>query len=340
MVLRKMIGTSSMVGVVFLIAVSGRVCAQGEAALGVDTSAGSSTDWKGELSSDRQQLNEQWQDISENAQAARSEEKDLLEQIKEAKASGDFEIAKQLRDQLHARHQENVARKQQDIQELKGLRDEFKQDVQSARSEGAGEAGSFKARPKPSPEVGDRLENIRDHREDFKDRREDFRDRREDFRDRKEDVRDHGEDIRDRREDIRDRREDVWDRRHDGGPLDRLEDRRDRQEDVRDRREDVRDRREDRGDRRENRFDRREDVRDRAENRQDRRENIGDHGQHKGYKQGIKDHGAGVGAGRGQGGKQRSGPGAAVGGRRGGGSGAHHGGGSSGGRQGGGGKHR
>ena len=67
------------------------------------------------------------------------------------------------------------------------------------------------------------------------------------------------------------------------GVADRLENRRDHREDVRDRREDVRDRH--------------EDYRDRREDRNDR-------GYHKGYEQGVRDHGAGQGR-RGQSARNR-----------------------------------
>jgi len=95
--------------------------------------------------------------------------------------------------------------------------------------------------------------------------------------DHKEDTRDRREDVLDRREDIRDKKEDVWDAQHQGGRRDKLEDIRDRQEDVRDRKEDV--------------GDRKEDVHERKH----------DQGLHRGQEQGVRDHGAGVGRGKGQG---------------------------------------
>ena len=99
---------------------------------------------------------------------------------------------------------------------------------------------------------------------------------------------------------IFDKREDIWDRRHEGGRRDKIEDVRDRREDVRDRGENILDRREDFRDRREN-------VRDRRENIIDRHEDIRDRGLHKGYERGVRDHGAGVGSGKGQGGMHRGG---------------------------------
>ena len=71
--------------------------------------------------------------------------------------------------------------------------------------------------------------------------------------------------------------------------------RKDFKEDIRDKREDIRDRREDFRDRREDIKDRREDVRDRREDFRDKRD-----------EHGVRDHGAGIGAGKGQGGMHRS----------------------------------
>lgn len=112
------------------------------------------------------------------------------------------------------------------------------------------------------------------------------------------DVQDRREDIKDIREDIRDRKEDIYDRRHQGGKLDRLEDIRDRREDIRDRREDARDRREDR-------WKRHHDIKSRREGGNERREHIDNKGNRPGHDRGIRDHGAGIGAGRGQGGIRR-----------------------------------
>ena len=120
MVVKKMVWLSGVMSVCFLTVLTGGVYAQEEVSSGaeaggdseVSTGESQGTDWKQELSSDKDALHEQKQDIHENARAAREEEKDLLRQIEEAKASGDFETAKSLRDQLHAVHQENIAQKQ------------------------------------------------------------------------------------------------------------------------------------------------------------------------------------------------------------------------------------
>ena len=68
-----------------------------------------------------------------------------------------------------------------------------------------------------------------------------------------------------------------------------------------------RDKREDFLDRREDRLDRREDVRDRREDRWDRREDRRDEGLHRGEYKGVRDHGRGIGRGKGQGAVKRNG---------------------------------
>ena len=180
------------------------------------------------LSSDKQKITDQWGAIKENASQARQEEKNLLDQIHQAVQSGDYQTAKNLKEQLKNTHQENIQEKLGDREDLK----ESLQNLKEDRKEG----------------INQLRENFQDKREGLKDRREDIRDKREDFKDRREDIRDKREDFKDRREDIRDKREDIRDMRHDGGKLDRIEDRRDRKEDIRDRQENRVDRREDRRD--------------------------------------------------------------------------------------------
>ncbi len=108
-----------------------------------------------------QQVKEQHQQLKSDIQEAKSEQKDLRDQIHAAMQAGDYEKARQLKEQLRAARQEN--------------RQEIQQDLQA------------------HPRAGDRLEDIRDRREDFRDRREDVRDRREDIRDRKENIHDRGQ---------------------------------------------------------------------------------------------------------------------------------------------------
>lgn len=293
------------------------------------------TSWKQEMASDRAALKEQKTAIDSHAQEARQEEESLRSQIRQARESGDVETANQLREQLRAMHDENMQQRQADTQGLKETRDQMHEQIREAKAEGRpslnppsgnqgqtmnppamnspqGSANSPKAWGKPLPvppadakAQADRQRDLRD-----RDRREDMRDRREDAADRREDVRDRREDVRDRQEDMRDRREDRWDATH-NAPVgteawkrDKMEDVRDRREDVRDRKEDVRDRRENKGDRREDKADRKEDIRDRKNQkgmdmaRKDQKVKPGN--------QGVRDHGAGVGAGKGQGGVNRS----------------------------------
>lgn len=286
---KKLFWVLGIFGLCLLVSSYSAVFAQEEGA-GTDTSMESGTDWKQEIKSDMDAFKAERDAIKESASEAIGQEKDLLRQIGDAKQAGDFETAKNLRDKLHALHQQNMEQRQQDMQGLKESRQELKGDIKEAR-----EAGVL---PPPPRGIGDR--------------REDFRDRREDIRDRREDVVDRKEDIRDRKEDVRDRREDVWDATH-NAPKGTEAWRRDKAEDVRDRNED-------RFDRREDKFDKREDVRDRREDRFDKRENVRDSKNFPGQKpgnqpkigqgpsgnRGVRDYGQGVGAGKGQGGMQRS----------------------------------
>ena len=69
------------------------------------------TNWKEELNSDKQEVQGQRQEISENAEAAREEESQLRQQIKAAMNSGDMQKAGQLKEQLKAVHQKNFQEK-------------------------------------------------------------------------------------------------------------------------------------------------------------------------------------------------------------------------------------
>ena len=139
----------------FLIGVLPRLQAQEEVASQVESSAsaqeasGSGT-WKQELISDRQALKEQHQSIAENAQAAKQEEQQIKDQIHQAIQSGDYETARSLKDQFKETHQENIEQIHGDIQEFQESRQEFKNDLQSARqekrdyqSQGEGETSGF-----------------------------------------------------------------------------------------------------------------------------------------------------------------------------------------------------
>lgn len=101
-----------------------------------EPSAKKTADWKQELASDRQAIKEQREQMKENAQASRAEEKQLRDQIKAAMDSGDLEKAHQLRQQLRATHRENVQQMIQDKKEMKIDRRDFKKDIRDARHEG------------------------------------------------------------------------------------------------------------------------------------------------------------------------------------------------------------
>ena len=101
-----------------------------------DAETESETDWKQEFQSDISGIKEQRDAMKDSAQAAREEEKALLQQIDEARAAGDFEKAKQLRDQLHATHQENVQQKHEGIESLKEAKQEMRADFKEAKEAG------------------------------------------------------------------------------------------------------------------------------------------------------------------------------------------------------------
>lgn len=94
------------------------------------------TNWRNELRSDKQDIQAQKQEMKQDAWQAREEERSLVQQIEEARQAGDFQKAKDLRDQLHTLHQQNMAQKQEDRQALKGSWQEMKGDVKDARQEG------------------------------------------------------------------------------------------------------------------------------------------------------------------------------------------------------------
>src|SRR3989338_4768989 len=94
-----------VLGLYFLIGVLPTLQAQTEAASQVESSvsapeASGSGTWRQELISDRQALKEQHQSITENAQAAKQEEQQLKDQIHQAIQSGDYETARNLKDQF------------------------------------------------------------------------------------------------------------------------------------------------------------------------------------------------------------------------------------------------
>jgi hypothetical protein len=97
------------------------------------TESSSIQGWKDELSSDKQQLQQQKESIKAGAEDAKAQEKALREQIRTAVESGDQATAQKLREQLQGLHQANVDQKQQDTQTIKGMRDEMTEDRKAAR---------------------------------------------------------------------------------------------------------------------------------------------------------------------------------------------------------------
>lgn len=59
----------------------------------------------------------------------------LQQQIREATKTGDFETAQKLIGQLDSLHQEHVQQREQDLQAVKELRQDFRQYVKEARQE-------------------------------------------------------------------------------------------------------------------------------------------------------------------------------------------------------------
>jgi metal-dependent amidase/aminoacylase/carboxypeptidase family protein len=96
----------------------------------------SDANWKQELTFDKQQIQAQMQEVSQNVQAAKVEEAQLKEQIKAATDSGDLETVQQLREQLRSVHQENLQEMKQDKQEIQAAKQEFKNNVKKARQAG------------------------------------------------------------------------------------------------------------------------------------------------------------------------------------------------------------
>lgn len=94
---------------------------------------GSDTNWKQELDSGKQQIQEQKQGNLQNAQAARVEEDQLRQQIKAAMNAGDMKVAGRLREQLKSIHQENLQEKAQDMQNMQAAKQELQSNVQEAR---------------------------------------------------------------------------------------------------------------------------------------------------------------------------------------------------------------
>jgi len=99
-----------------------------------DSSAASTVSWKQELNSDKEQIDTQKEEIKSNAGDAVSEEKNLLDQIRQAELAGDKAAAASLKSQLRAEHQANVVEKQEDQKTLQSLQQELKSDRKAAKT--------------------------------------------------------------------------------------------------------------------------------------------------------------------------------------------------------------
>lgn len=88
---------------------------------------------KNELATDKQQVKAQHETMKANAQAAKSEEKALRGQIKDAKLAGDTEKAKELRAQLKTTHQGNVQQMKEDKSVLRTAKKEVREDKKELR---------------------------------------------------------------------------------------------------------------------------------------------------------------------------------------------------------------
>lgn len=112
-------------GIVFCLFLSGVGSVSAEDA---DTAVG----WKQVLSSDRAEIKETKEEIKENAQEAKIEEKQLRAQIMKAEKAGDLETAKKLREQLRLKHRENMQEKIQDRKEIQEEVQELRGDIKEA----------------------------------------------------------------------------------------------------------------------------------------------------------------------------------------------------------------
>jgi hypothetical protein len=88
---------------------------------------------KEEVRSDQQAVKAAHEAIKQNAQEAKTEEKQLQQQIKDAVASGDMATANQLKAQLKNMHRENAQEKKQDMKNLKVQKKELRYDANAVR---------------------------------------------------------------------------------------------------------------------------------------------------------------------------------------------------------------
>ncbi len=126
--MQKMFLVFSFSVLCFFLSGLGKIQAEDEAA--------SDANWKQELRSDKQQIQEQRQGMLQDAQAAREEEAQLRQQIKAAFDAGDIQTVQKLKDQLRSMHQENLQEKMQDKQEMQEAKQDFRSDIKEAHQEG------------------------------------------------------------------------------------------------------------------------------------------------------------------------------------------------------------
>ncbi|HNX68209.1 MAG TPA: hypothetical protein PLL75_04235 [Candidatus Omnitrophota bacterium] len=88
--------------------------------------------WKAKLEADKKAMAAKRQEMKQNSQAARSEEKDLRKKMQEASAAGDKAKAQELRTQLKTTHQQNVAEMKTDKKEMQAARKEMRTDRKEA----------------------------------------------------------------------------------------------------------------------------------------------------------------------------------------------------------------
>lgn len=94
-------------------------------------------DLKQKIFSDVQEIKQNREANRSHAEAAIQKEKDLRDQIHEAVQSGDQKKAESLREQLKATHRENVREKHQDMQNVRESRQELRSDIKDAHRDGA-----------------------------------------------------------------------------------------------------------------------------------------------------------------------------------------------------------
>lgn len=115
-------------GIIFFLCLFGAFQAYAE-----DVNATTSTSLKEELQADKAKIQSERQEMKQNAQTGKTEEKDLRQQIQAAQAAGDTQKVSELRSQLKTTHKENVQERKQDKKDLRTAKKELRQDRKAAR---------------------------------------------------------------------------------------------------------------------------------------------------------------------------------------------------------------